>query len=87
MSSLTEGANTIHFDAALVDQVADKAYLALGACDGRLAKAVALVRNGDVRLLDVTDPSVPVARADEGKHAGERHVPLSHEDGRWQLLA
>jgi hypothetical protein len=36
---------------ALLDQVADAAYLKLGPLDGRLAKAVALVRNGDVRLL------------------------------------
>jgi len=34
-----------------LDQVADRAYAALGPCHGRLAKAVALARSGAVTLL------------------------------------
>jgi hypothetical protein len=35
----------------LLDQVADRAYAALGPCNGRLARAVAMVRSGAVTLL------------------------------------
>src|SRR5262245_1469650 len=34
-----------------LDQVADRAYAALGPCNGRLARAVAMVRSGAVTLL------------------------------------
>ena len=34
-----------------LDQVADRSYAALGSCDGRLARAVAIVRSGAVTLL------------------------------------
>ena len=34
-----------------LDQVADRSYAALGPCDGRIARAVAIVRSGAVTLL------------------------------------
>jgi hypothetical protein len=51
MQSLHEAAATIQFDTEAFDAVSDRAYAALGACDGRFAKAVALARSGAVRLL------------------------------------
>ena len=51
MATIAEAVATVQFDNDNFDRVADKAYAALGACDGRFAKAVALARSGAVRLL------------------------------------
>jgi hypothetical protein len=48
-----------------LDQVADRAYAALGPCDGRLARAVAIVRSGAVTLLPTGDVEVQSQTTDE----------------------
>jgi len=50
---------------APLDQVADRAYAALGPCQGRLARAVAIVRSGAVTLLPSGYVEVQSQSADE----------------------
>src|SRR5919197_5311963 len=48
-----------------LDQVADRAYATLGPCNGRLARAVAIVRSGAVSLLPSGDVEVQSQSSDE----------------------
>jgi len=49
----------------LLDQVADRAYAVLGPCNGRLVRAVAMVRSGAVNLLPTGYVEVQSQSTDE----------------------
>src|SRR5262245_38876604 len=58
-----QGARSAALD--VLDQVADRAYAALGPCHGRLAKAVALARSGGALLLPTGYVEVQSQSTDE----------------------